>query len=176
MKLLCKAIFVFFFINSNATTSIDTHTDKSLCSPYEINIASCEIDNKSNNILSICAESSDYGKSFDSIHYRYGKKTNISLEYTANTKNNNLFYRGIDKGTYTTFIGFNNIDHFYIVGIPSERNNARAFLTIYRDKKLISSLQCKANSFGMKNLQSQIFIETDGEKLSEGKILLPMKD
>lgn len=176
MKILCKTIFVYIFINANATTSIDDKIEPSLCSSYEVNIASCEIDNKSKNILSICAESSNYGKYFDSIHYRYGKKTNISLKYTASSKNNNIFYRGVDKGTYTTFIGFNNIEHFYIIGIPSERNNARAFLTIYRDKKLISNLQCKANSFGMKNLQSQLIIETDGEKLSEGKILLPMKN
>jgi hypothetical protein len=167
-------MFVFMFINANAT-KIEAHTEPSLCSSYEVNIASCEVDNKSKKAFSICAESSDYGKSFDSIHYRYGTTTKVSLEYTANTVNKNLFYRGIDMGTYTTFIGFKNIEHFYTIGIPPERHNARAFLTIYRDKKVISNLQCQTNSFGMKNLQSQLFIDVDGEQLSEGKILLLMK-
>jgi hypothetical protein len=40
----------------------------------------------------------------------------------------------------------------------------------HKNDSIVSSLQCKTNSFGIKYLQTNLFTTVDGEELSNGKV------
>ncbi len=142
-------------------------SSETLCQPtLEITVASCEVNTPKKTLMSICASSDNYGKDFGTIAYLYGSKSKLQLK--KQFKQVGTVFRGVDDGTYTTFLGVKNGTYLYVVGIPEEKINAKAFLQIYNNGKEIQTLECKTNSFGLKFLPSSIFKEIDGRALSLG--------
>lgn len=175
MKKTIPIIFALFFTNTYAADVIHVPTEPSLCTSDEVHVVSCEIESHKKNIISICANSNDGGKTYDNARYLFGKKNNIQLEYRVRKNDSkNKIYRGVDNGTYTTYFGFQNNAYFYVIGVPEERFGAKTFLNIYKNDSIVSSLQCKTNSFGMKDLQTNLFTMVDGKELSNGKVTLAL--
>lgn len=172
MRILVQIVFAFLSVNAYAAGAVQIPSEPSLCKSFEVSVVSCEVEGRQKKIISICASSDDHGKTFNNVRYLFGQKNNIQLEYSVTQSDTkNKMYRGVDNGTYTTFFGFKNGAYFYVIGIPEERYGAKTFLNIYKYDKNISSLQCKTNSFGMKNLQTNLFTEVDGMELSDGKVV-----
>lgn len=176
MKIVFFFVVTFFCGNIYASDLVQIPSEPTLCKSFEVNVVSCEVEGRKKKVISICAGSSDNGRTFDNIRYLFGQKNNIQLEYSVKQNNTkSKMYRGVDNGTFTTYFGFKNGEYFYVIGVPEERYGAKAFLNIFKNNEIITSLQCKTNSFGMKNIQSNLLTTVDGNELADGNVVVLSK-
>lgn len=110
------------------------------CRQDETLVAECHISGGAKSVAYICADNN--GKSGRYIFVRNNK-----AELSVNFNEGNKLQRWLDKGTYTTYLGFSKGEYIYILGIPSQNFRATAFLDIKKDKRYIAHKQCDANSF-----------------------------
>ena len=134
MKML---LFMMLFLISRV--------DASECANGEIVIASCTLQDRGEAVFCLNKPSGD-------LYYSFKKNNDLELKVTF-TKVNKL-KRWVDLGTYTTYFGFINEGFGYSLGVPEEKPNARAFLNIKQNGKLISLRDCESNSFGEKEIKS----------------------
>ncbi len=171
MKRILLSLCGTLFVTPCWASGVQADDVPTLCKSYQVNVMSCEIVGPKKRIVSVCADSSDYGKSFDGVSYLFGNEREIELEYSADGGDlSRKFYRGTDSTTYTTYIAFKQSGYVYVVGVPEERQGATAFVSVYRGSAKLKDMSCKTNSFGMKNIQSKQFVEVDGKDLALGKV------
>jgi hypothetical protein len=138
-----------------------------LCKSDEIEIAACQIDETKERLISFCLD-----KKRDVINYRFGKKN--SIELTTKFTNENKLQRWTDMGTYTVYLGFKRGEYSYSLGIPQETINAKAFLSIKRNRERLGHDKlCVGNSFGDKNISSNSIIDIDDEVVRSGGFDFP---
>ncbi len=110
------------------------------CQSDETLVAECHIKDKAKSAAYICADKN--GKNGRYIFTR-NNKSELSVVFNES----NQLQRWLDKGTYTTYLGFNRGEYIYVLGIPSQNFGVKAFLDVKKDKKYIAHKQCDENSF-----------------------------
>lgn len=116
------------------------------CHSDEILIASCSI--LKTELIRFCFNLKTERISF------FLKKEN-QPELTIKFDKNNTLKRWVDLGTYTTYFGFKEGAYSYILGVPEERPNARAFFDIEQNGQTVDSKECNDNSFGIKHIKTE---------------------
>ncbi len=133
---------LFFFIVIYAL-----HNHASACNTSEITVASCTLPGKIQRKASFCLNKKNSG-----LYYAFekGKQLELKVEFSPERK----LKRWIDQWTYTTYFGFRRGEYDYIFAVPEEKPNAVAFLSVKKDGKPLSLMNCNSNSFGEKDIQS----------------------
>lgn len=141
-------------------------TEKVLCEPNEVMIASCHLSERKNRIVSLCA-SADGAMVF----YRIGKEQNMELVNGFSKRR--VLSRWVDKATYTTYFGFRLPPYAYVLGVPQQTYGAKAFLDVYRDDKGIMLRVCTDNSFGETTFRSEAIREVPDDVVRGNGFLFP---
>lgn len=158
-----RSVVLLIFISMHATARSD---EANLCSSDEVIIASCQLKEKRNKILSFCA-SADNKK----VNYRFGLKENIEL--SAGFSSSDSLSRWVDAATYTVYFGFRRGKYSYVFGVPQETLGAKAFLDVAKGDRNIMSVECMDNSFGDKMLRSDVIQDLEDELIRDSYFVFP---
>lgn len=126
----------------------------------------------------MCAKENKDNTELDSIEYRFGTKTNTEMIYRTTKENGARIYRGLDKGTYSMYFGFQNHDYFYLIDVMQETIGAQMSLTVMKKSTGmdVALILCKPNNWiEDKNIKTSLLTEVDGRYLIEGQIKPPEK-
>ena len=117
----------------------------------DVLIAECQIDGKVLKEAYICsAKDGKTGYYF----FKRNKKIEMKIKFDKNKK----LLRWLDKWTYTTYFGFLNGGYAYVIGVPEENFDAKAFLIVKENNNYLMNKECNYNSFGDKEKKGE-FIE-----------------
>lgn len=167
MKVLkWKAIVFFVFFGMHM---ISYGAEISLCTSDEVMIASCNLNEKKNRVLSFCASPDK-----KIVNYRFGFSSKIELDAVFSSEA--PLSRWVDVATYTVYLGFRRGKYSYVFGVPQETLGAKAFLDVARDNKDVISAECTDNSFGEKNLSSKAIQDVEDESVRNNGFLFPPND
>jgi len=137
-----------------------------LCNSDEVMIASCELREKKGRALSFCSSQDKR-----TAVYRFGTVLNIELSNKFSMES--PMSRWVAKWTYTTYLGFRINDHAYVLGVPQETYDAKAFVEITRNGLMIMNRDCLENSFGEMNLHNDAIQDLDDDLVRGEKFLFP---
>jgi hypothetical protein len=158
---------VIIFIAFSAVHPISKGAEATLCSSDEVVIASCHLNERSNRIVSFCA-------SADKINYRFGSSS--KMELIAVFSSEDRLSRWVDRATYTVYLGFERAKYSYVFGVPQETLGAKAFLDVSKHHKNLMSAECTDNSFGEKDLVSQVIQEVEDNFVRDNGFIFPSND
>jgi hypothetical protein len=172
-----KSILLLFLTLS---ALVHEHTvfadEKTLCSPDETIILSCPVQSKKQKIISMCGKRIIGNNNLDYIEYRFGTTKKVEMTYRVTNDNGLKIYRGLDKGTYSVYFGFQVYDYFYLIDVMQEIPGARMSLTITKKStgKDVATILCKENNWTEdKNIKTNLLTEVDGRALIDGEINPP---
>ncbi|WP_139208485.1 MULTISPECIES: hypothetical protein [unclassified Pseudomonas] len=148
------------------TTTTAQEPEANLCTPNEIMIASCRLDEKKQRTVSFCS-SADQKR----VTYRIGTVSTMEMDVTF--PEDSRLYRWVDRATYTVYFGFRVMKYAYIFGVPQETFGAKAFLDVTKQDKDLMSRTCTSNSFGEKMLDSAAIQEVSDDLVRGNGFLFP---
>lgn len=136
------------------------------CMNDDVLIAGCQINGKDFKEAYICsAKNGKTGYYF----FKKDKKIEMSVQFNKNKK----LQRWLDKGTYTTYFGFLNGDYAYIIGVPEENFDAKAFLNVKKNNTYLMARECNSNSFGDKENKGDFIEEVSDDIVLSKKSIFP---
>ncbi|MFC0178556.1 hypothetical protein [Thorsellia kenyensis] len=126
----------------------------STCQENDVLVFSCDL--PKNKSAAICAN-----QTTQTLNYSF--VNNEKIELSKDFDSNHQLIRWLDKGNYTTYLGFKGGEYFYRFILPQETFGAYASIEIHRKAHLIATLDCTENSFGEKNIVSKAIQEIPDE-------------
>lgn len=146
--------------------SASSSAEPNLCTSTEVEIASCELNEKKSRNLSFCADIDN-----KTISYRFGSRTKKELNIVFSSQA--PLSRWVDTATYTVYFGFRRGEYSYVLGIPQETFGAKAFLIVTKNNKTLTDTECTDNSFGEKNWDSDSIQDVDDASVRNNDFLFP---
>lgn len=156
---------VLLFVFSGASVTL-RGAEVSFCKSGEVMVASCNLNEKRNRMISFCA---DVTKQV--ISYRFGLSSGVEIDSVFVSEK--PLSRWVDAATYTVYLGFRRGGYSYVFGVPQETLGAKAFLKVARDNKNIMNSECTDNSFGEKGFGSEAIQEVSDELVREHCFTFP---
>ncbi|MFZ5001203.1 hypothetical protein ACOY5P_17685 [Enterobacter asburiae] len=153
-----RMLFSFFLFSSCSIASE--------CNKSEVLVASCHISGKVFRTAYICADKKG-------VNGRYVFERNSHVEMSVEFNKSYQLQRWLDKGTYTTYFGFQKSSYSYVIGVPEENFGAKAFLNVKKDGKDVMNKECDSNSFGDKKKNGEYVKDLNDEVVLNGKSIFP---
>lgn len=135
------------------------------CVGDEVPMAYCLLPGDVKRRASICTDK------LGNLYYRFTR--NGKTELKVNFNRNHKLRRWVDKATYTTYFGFSKGEYSYVIGVPEEKPNARAFLEVTKKSKIIFTQNCVENFFGEKHIKNNFIEDVPDDYVRKNNFAFP---